>query len=109
MIILKRLPAALLLVLPSVFFSTLLGVWFGSISAGRPSSTDCLGLAIAVLATYANPIFWLAQLLVIVFAIYLGWFPIQGMRDIRAGHEGGRLWLDIAHHAALPVHAMTLH
>jgi peptide/nickel transport system permease protein len=48
------------------------------------------------------PVFWLGQLMLLIFAVYLGWFPVQGMYSLRAPSEGiGRL-LDLLHHLALP-------
>lgn len=108
-VILERLPATLLLVLPSLFLSSILGIWLGAISAQRYRSTRDLGIITAALTGYAIPIFWLAQLLLLLFAVQLGWFPVQGMRNVRANYSGLWLWLDVAHHLALPVLAMTLH
>ena len=48
------------------------------------------------------PVFWLGQIMLIVFALHLAWFPTQGMYSLRAPSQGlGRI-LDVAHHLVLP-------
>lgn len=106
-VILERLPSTLLLVAPSVLLSSLLGIWAGAVSARQRHSLTDFGLTATALVSYAIPIFWLAQLLLMLFAVQLGWFPVQGMYDIRANYNGPRLWLDIAYHMILPVLTMT--
>lgn len=108
-VVLERLPATLLLVVPALCLSSAIGVWLGTISAQRQGSAGDVGIMATALASYAIPIFWLAQLLLLVFGVQLDWFPVQGMRDVRANYSGPWLWLDIAHHLALPVLTMTLH
>lgn len=48
------------------------------------------------------PVFWLGQLLLLVFALHLAIFPVQGMYSLRAPAEGFYRVLDIAHHLVLP-------
>jgi peptide/nickel transport system permease protein len=108
-VILARLPATLLLVLPAVIISSGLGIWLGLQAARRPGSLTDLGLSVATLTAFAIPVFWLAQLLILLLAVHLQWFPVQGMRDVRANHQGPQLWLDVAWHLTLPVLTMTLH
>ena len=108
-VILDRLPATLLLMLPALALSSLLGIWLGLVAVKRSSPAGGLGIMVGVFATYAVPAFWLAQLLVLVFALHLGWFPIQGMRDARLEGRGLSTVIDVAHHLVLPVLALSLH
>lgn len=108
-VILARLPATLLLALPAVILSSGLGIWLGLQAAERPGSASDLGINVATLIPFAIPVFWLAQLLIMLLAVRLNWFPVQGMVDARAGYRGPQLWLDVAWHLALPVLTMTLH
>jgi peptide/nickel transport system permease protein len=108
-VILARLPATLLLVLPAVTISSGLGIWLGVQAARRPGSLSDLGVNVATLTAFAIPVFWLAQLLVLLLAVHLNWFPVQGMRNVRANYQGLQLWLDVAWHLTLPVLTMTLH
>jgi len=49
------------------------------------------------------PVFWLGQIMLIVFALQLALFPTQGMYSLRNPAEGFGMVLDIAHHLVLPV------
>ena len=106
-VIFERLPATLLLVIPSVFLSSILGIWLGTIAAKRRHSVGDFGIITAALVSYAVPVFWFAQLMLLLFAVQLDWFPVQGIRDVRANYDGFWLWLDVAYHMALPVLTMT--
>ncbi len=106
-VVLSRLPATLVLVIPSLVLSAALGVMLGIISA-RGGSGAVVVLLIALL-TLALPVFWLGHLLRLGLSVELGLLPVQGMSDPRADHAGLMLVLDIARHAALPVLTLTLH
>jgi ABC-type dipeptide/oligopeptide/nickel transport system permease component len=55
---------------------TLAGMWPGSIVDRFATVVSVLGLAV--------PYFWLAQLLVLIFAVRLGWFPALGLGSPKA-------------------------
>ena len=42
------------------------------------------------LAGYSMPVFWLGQIMLLVFSLHLAWFPTQGMRSARADGGLGR-------------------
>lgn len=101
-LILQRLPATLLLMAFSVTLSGVGGVALGLMAGRKPYSlTDNVATGLA-LTGYSMPVFWLGQLLLVVFALGLGWFPVQGMTSLRAPSEGFGRILDILHHLALP-------
>jgi peptide/nickel transport system permease protein len=108
-VILERLPATLLLVLPSLALSTALGILGGALLAGRKRARRARGVLAAAVASNAVPVFWLAQLMLLAFAVRLGLFPVQGMIDARSDTGGIARIVDLARHAVLPVAAMTLH
>lgn len=55
-----------------------LGIVFGVISAlWRSTWIDVAAMSFAITGV-SMPIFWLAQMLIFVFAIHLGWFPVTG-------------------------------
>jgi peptide/nickel transport system permease protein len=107
-VIWSRVPATLLLMGGSLILSTALGIWMGIVSARRAHSALDVGISVGTLLGYGMPAFWLAQLLVLVFAIWLGWFPIQGMVNVRADHTGLAFVADVLHHLFLPMLTLTL-
>jgi peptide/nickel transport system permease protein len=77
-LVLDRMPATLLLAGAALLFSLAIAVPIGVVSALRPNSlADHLGRTIAVFGQ-ATPVFWLGIMMVLVFAVRLGWFPAGG-------------------------------
>ncbi len=106
-VILGRVPATLLLMVPALVIASVLGIGLGTLAADRVHSGADVSIRVFSLVGYALPVFWVAQLLLLLFAARLGWFPVQGMTTARAGHEGLRAALDVAHHMVLPVTALV--
>jgi len=82
---------------------TLIGIW-GAWRRGSAIDTTTLGFG---LVTYAMPEFWLGMLLILLFAVALGWFPTSfmttpGLVDASAGAQ----LVDTLEHLFLP--ALTL-
>ena len=107
-VIAARLPPTLLLMGVSIVLSTVVGVWLGVVCARRPQSGVERSVLVATLLGYGCPAFWLGQLLVLLFAVRLGWFPVQGMVNARADYEGLARLSDIARHLALPVATLSV-
>lgn len=76
--VLRRFPATLLLAGAGFTLSVLLGVTLGSISAVNKGSFWDRGTLVFAIAGVSMPSFWLALLLIIVFAVNLGWLPAGG-------------------------------
>lgn len=108
-LILDRLPPTLLLMGTALVVSSLLGILLGVLASRRPYSFGDNATTFVALAGYSMPVFWLGQLLLLVFALHLAWFPVQGMYSLRAPRDGmGRL-LDLLHHLALPAATYTVY
>ncbi len=105
-VILARLPATLLLTGTALALSTALGPALGVLAATRPHTPLDHAIAGITLTAYAMPVFWLGQLLILLFAVRLGVLPVQGMVSVREGYTGWRHVLDVGRHLALP--ALTL-
>jgi peptide/nickel transport system permease protein len=105
-VILARLPATLLLMLSQYVLAIVAGIGLGVISAKRQGSMLDTGVTLLSVVGYAMPVFWLGQMLMLIFATKLGWFPAQGMLSLR--YDLGPLGktLDVAQHLVLP--AVTL-
>jgi len=107
-LLLERLPATLLLMLPSLVISFVVGTSLGLIASLKPRSIVDFLVSALVLVGYATPLFWLGLMLIVVFTINLGWLPSVGMVTI--GQSQG-LWasaLDLLRHAILPVLTLSL-
>ncbi|ADV45461.1 ABC transporter permease [Nitratifractor salsuginis] len=60
------------------------------------------GMKQLALLSYATPSFYLALLLILIFGLKLGWFPMAGLEGLEP-KKGLERWLDIAWHLVLPV------
>ena len=108
LLILERLPATLLLMVPALLLAVGLGVVLGVTAARRRGGVVDGVVAVGALVVYATPVFWLGLMLIVLFSIQLGWLPSGGMINVRAGHTGLAYALDVARHLLLPVATMAL-
>jgi peptide/nickel transport system permease protein len=77
-VVLERLPLTLELAAATMLISVVLAFVLGSVSAMRPLSlVDRLTSAISLIGV-ATPNFWLALMLILLFAVRLGWLPTSG-------------------------------
>src|ERR1051325_5089272 len=101
-------PNTLLLTTTALAIDFTLGILIGLFQAARARRRSDAALANVTLFLYSLPTFWLALVLQLVFALWLGWFPTAGTTDpVVYGSLpfAGRL-LDRLHHLVLP--ALTL-
>jgi peptide/nickel transport system permease protein len=74
----SRFPATLELTLVSMFFACAIGISAGVVSAVRKGTLiDAIGMT-SSLAGVSMPIFWLGLVMIMVFAVQLGLFPVSG-------------------------------
>lgn len=107
-LILDRLGPTLLLMACSLAIAIGLGMLLGLVAAIKRGTWLDNGISIAALSAYATPSFWIGLMLILVFSLWLRWFPTSGMETIVAFHEGwDRVW-DIAHHLVLPAVTLSL-
>lgn len=106
-VIVERLPATLLLTATALAISTGVGLAVGVLAATRRRRWVGTSVSLVTLGLYAAPVFLLGQLAILLLALRLGWFPVQGMTDARAVTTGLARALDVAHHLALPALALA--
>jgi ABC-type dipeptide/oligopeptide/nickel transport system permease component len=83
-LILERLPATLQLAGVAMLLAIAIAFPLGLLGGARPGSAwDAAARAIGLLGQ-SVPNFWLALLMILVFAVTLGWFPAFGRDDIRS-------------------------
>ena len=104
-LIVERIPATLLLVLTAMFISALIGILVGTIAAAKRGVVD-LTLSTLSIIGISIPYFWLGQIILIVFAVWLGVFPLGGMVSVGYEYQGLQYFIDVVYHLTLP--AMTL-
>ncbi len=107
--IMDRLPWTLALMVPSVVFSLIIGTLIGVYASWRRGGLVDVTTTIVTMVFYAMPVFWLGGLLMLYFAVYLGWFPIAGA--VTPGATYNSIFdeiTDVVWHATLPMLALTL-
>ncbi|GGE15776.1 ABC transporter permease [Primorskyibacter flagellatus] len=105
-----RLPATLELVLISVLSATVLGVSLGVYAGYRPDSwLSKTIMAVSVLG-FSVPSFWVGLILILTFAVNLGWLPAGGRGDtvLVWGVPFSFLTLDGLSHIVLPAINLAL-
>ncbi|MBX3141128.1 MAG: ABC transporter permease [Trueperaceae bacterium] len=72
------LPYTVSLGLAALFVALIVGIPAGVIASARRNSALDYGVTTAALLGISMPNFWFGMLLIIVFSVQLGWFPITG-------------------------------
>jgi peptide/nickel transport system permease protein len=101
-LILSHFKVTATVVLVSMTFATLIAICGGLIAAWRQHSTLDLAVLGAASLVMAIPSFWLGLILLLVFALKLGWFPVIGYVSFS---EGG---LQAMWYLALPIATLTI-
>lgn len=100
-----NLPHTLLLVLTAIVISHLFAIALGIFQAARRSSAADHAITALTYFLYSMPTFWLGIVLVSVFALGLGWFPVAGFAPpFDATPTAGT----IADHLVLPAATLAL-
>jgi ABC-type dipeptide/oligopeptide/nickel transport system permease component len=77
----ERFPATARLALLSLLIALLVGIPLGVAAALRQNRWPDLLATMSALTLSAMPSFWLGPLLMLVFALWLGWLPVSGMES----------------------------
>ncbi len=103
-----RIENTLVLAGLSLILSLLIAVPLGIYSAVRPYSIGDYVATTFAFFGYAVPAFWLGLMMIIVFAVQLGWLPPGGMigSDVQPGWWNE--WSDRLVHLIMPVFVLSL-
>ena len=82
--ILSRFPNTLYLTLTAVFVSTILAIPLGIIAAVKQNTIFDSSSMVLALIGISMPTFWLGILLILLFALQLGWLPSFGADELRS-------------------------
>ncbi len=74
----QRLPATLELAIAGLLIAVLIAIPLGSLAALRQNTVYDQGAMIFSLLGVSIPHFWMGPLLIVVFSLNLGWFPVSG-------------------------------
>jgi peptide/nickel transport system permease protein len=102
--VMERLGPTLILAGAALFLCTIMGLAGGVVAAIRQYGWPDKVITLAVLVGISTPSFFLGMLLILWFAVGLGWFPTGGMYSM---FGGGGLF-DLLHHLTLPAFALAL-
>ncbi len=80
-IVAERFPATLRLALAATAVAVVLGLAAGAVAAVRHGGVIDLLLMTGALLGISTPVFWLGLMLILVFAVWLPWFPVSGYGD----------------------------
>jgi peptide/nickel transport system permease protein len=100
----ERVGPTLLLAGSALALSVLLGLAAGTVAAVHRRGWQDQLLTLLVLLGISTPQFWLALLLILVFAVWLGWLPVSGMLAVYGG--GGPA--DLLRHLLLPAISLAV-
>jgi peptide/nickel transport system permease protein len=104
-VVVARIPATLLLMVPSLILTVLIGILMGILSVRRPYTFLDRFLSSFAFFFYSMPVFWLGFILLTVFAVFLHVLPAGGMTSITATNFDV---LDYLQHLILPMTTLTL-
>ena len=107
-LIAERLPATLLLTGTAFVLSLLFGVALGVWASTRVGTWKDGAISLLATLFYATPIYWLALIGVLVFALWLPWLPAFGFETVGSGYTGLARALDIGHHLILPTLVLAM-
>jgi peptide/nickel transport system permease protein len=81
-LIAQRIVPTLLLMLSATLVSICIAIPLGVVQASRRNGVFDRTASIIVFIAWSTPTFWFGTLLIAIFAVTLGWFPVGGLQTI---------------------------
>ncbi|MDU8942085.1 ABC transporter permease [Ovoidimarina sediminis] len=109
-LILHHMPATMELALTSLFLSILLGIPLGLYAGLYPESRVSKTIMASSILGFSLPTFWVGLMLIMIFAVQLGWLPSTGRGDtaVVLGIETSLATWDGLSHVFLPALNLAL-
>ena len=109
-LIASRMPATIELAVTAVLLSIVLGIPLGLYAGLRPHSTGGRLIMAGSIFGFSLPSFWVGLMLIMVFAVQLGWLPStgRGQTDTLFGVPWSFLTRDGLAHMAMPATNLAL-
>jgi peptide/nickel transport system permease protein len=110
-LIAQRMPATLELAITAVLFSMLLGVPLGLYAGLKPDGFLGRTIMAGSILGFSLPSFWVGLMLIMVFAVQLGWLPStgRGQTETVFGIPWSFLTIDGLRHMLLPALNLSLY
>jgi peptide/nickel transport system permease protein len=80
-LILQRMPATLELAFAAFILAVVVGIPFGMYAGLKPESPASRAIMAGSILGFSLPTFWVGLMLIMVFAVMLGWLPSTGRGD----------------------------
>jgi peptide/nickel transport system permease protein len=109
-LILHHMPATLELAFTALFLAVAIGIPLGLYAGLYPDNPISKGIMAGSILGFSLPTFWVGLMLIILFAVELGWLPATGRGDTVSvlGFETSLLTLDGLSHIILPALNLAL-
>ncbi|BBB64263.1 ABC transporter permease [Undibacterium sp. YM2] len=109
-LIIERMPATLELAVFAILIAILLGIPLGLLAGLRPDSIAAKSIMAVSILGFSLPTFWVGLMLIMVFAVQLGWLPSSGRGEttLLLGIPVSFLSLDGLKHLLLPALNLAL-
>ena len=109
-LILYHMPATLELAFSALFLAIAIGIPLGLYAGLYPDKAVSKGIMAGSILAFSLPTFWVGLMLIILFAVELGWLPATGRGDTVSvlGFETSLLTLDGLSHIFLPALNLAL-
>ncbi len=109
-LILERMPATMELALTALFMSIVLGIPLGLYAGLKPDAFSSRSIMAGSIVGFSLPTFWVGLMLIMIFAVMLGWLPSTGRGEtaVFLGMRSSLFTWDGLTHVLLPALNLAL-
>jgi len=109
-LILQRMPATLELAVSALVMGIVIGLPLGMYAGYRPNSAGAKAILAGSILGFSLPTFWVGLMLIMVFAVNLGWLPSTGRGETGTvlGITSSLFTIDGLRHLAMPALNLAL-